>query len=244
MSRPLAPATAALLSLACAGGPAAPQDRASAHPPMRAPAGDDSGAPSLDAHSAAGLRERALTLAPPGVSAHIQVQCGDPAAWCGFETLQPDTATLAGLLAALEQACGAGPLACAVFLESIDAGADGQKHARIAIHPADAAAAPPRPARRTPGALDAETAAGVVADVSAALPEGLRGDLDLRCSTDLGCSLRTEQVDNEAVSLLLTALADRCGRAEPAPCAVWLTDLYRHPDSDRKVANIALTTAN
>jgi hypothetical protein len=242
MSRSLAIAAAALLSLACGDGPVVHVTLDAAPPTSPA---SDTAAPSLDAAGAAGLRERALDHAHRGVSAHVTVRCDDPAAWCGYETVQPDNEMLAELLDALEQACQDGG-GCSVFLESITAGSDGQKHARIALHPAEPVA--DLPAAPTvvaaPGALDQPTAMGVVADVRAGLPDTLRDGLHLRCTPELGCSLRTEQVDNESVAQLLTALNDRCERTDPPACAVWLTDLYEHPENGRKVADIALTTAD
>ena len=243
MSRSLIMATAALLSLACGEGTAdrAPSDAA---PPTSPPG--DTAAPALDAMSAADLRERALDAGPPGISPHLAVRCTDAAAWCGYETVQPDNETLAQLLDALEHACNDGPVPCTVFLESIDAGEDGQKHARIALHPVGPPAATPAASAvaMAPGALDAPTAARIVDEARTGMPAELRDDLRLRCTPQLGCSLRTEQVDNESIAELLDVLSDACERSDPPACAVWLTDLYQHPDTGRKVADIALTTAD
>jgi hypothetical protein len=244
MSRSSAVAVAAslLLSLACGDGPGAHE-----HVDAGAPGSPDAdtATPSLDAAGAAELRERALEETPAGVSNHVAVRCDEPTAWCGYDTVQPDNEMLAALLGALEQACQDGG-ACTVFLESITAGDDGHKHARISLHVAE----PNKTlfanagVEMAVGGLARPIAEGVVADVRATLPPPLRDDLHLRCSPEAGCSLRTEQVDNESVARLLSILNDRCEQTDPPACAVWLKDLYEHPENGRKVADISLTTAD
>jgi hypothetical protein len=240
---------AATLLLACADGPAtAPGSAPVVVAPMAAgPAsGQDTAAPGLDARFATALRGLALSQTPDGVARVLDVRCADPEAFCGYDTVQPDNEALAQLLATLERSCEAGPATCRIYLESIEATDDGRKRAVIALHPADGAApAPPDPEPTlAPGALDEPTATALVHAVRADLPGDLRDDLILRCTPELGCSVRTEQRDNESIARLLSAMSDRCEDAQPAACAVWLTDIYKHPDNGRKVADIALTTAD
>jgi hypothetical protein len=67
------------------------------------------------------------------VSTAVTVECADPAARCGFETVQPDFDALAALLHTLDRACADAPQQCGVILDRIDTDAAGDKHARIRL---------------------------------------------------------------------------------------------------------------
>jgi len=92
------------------------------------------------------VRDVALEAAPDAVSADVTVECADPAARCGFETVQPNFDALAALLHTLDRACADAPEQCQVLLDRIDTDAAGHKHARIRLLAAGEPLSPPRAA--------------------------------------------------------------------------------------------------
>lgn len=126
--------------------------RAHAHPVLLTLAlafgGVAAAAEPLSPDAAERVRDVALAAAPDAVSAEVTVTCADPAARCGYETVQPNFASLAELLSQLDHACADAPEQCRVLLDRLDTDSGGDTRARIRLLPPGELATHPRAAPR------------------------------------------------------------------------------------------------
>lgn len=79
------------------------------------------------------VRDAALAEAGEKIGPDVQLECTDPAARCGFTTVQASNNAIVDLLNGVDSACKERTSACAALLEELVTTDDGQKRARIRL---------------------------------------------------------------------------------------------------------------